>query len=323
MEYRILGNTGIKVSEIGYGAWGIGGAMWQGSKDDESLRALNRAIDLGLNFIDTALVYGEGHSENLVGKLMKERKEQLYVASKIPPKNRKWPAVPGSALRDAFPYDHIIRCTETSLKNLGVDTIDVQQFHVWDDSWASETEWQDAIATLKEQGKIRFFGMSLNNHEPDNALKVAATGLVDSFQVIYNIYDQTPEKNLFPLCQKNKIGIIVRVPLDEGGLSGTITAETQFPENDFRNSYFRDNRKQQVAEHTNALKKLLGKEAATLAELALRFCLHHPAVSTVIPGMRSRSNVEANCMISDGRNLSESLIVELRNHTWERDFYEG
>jgi len=323
MQYRILGKTGIKVSEIGYGAWGIGGAMWQGSQDEESLRALHRAIDLGLNFLDTALVYGDGHSENLIGKLMKERKEQLYFASKIPPKNRKWPAVPGSALRDAFPYDHIIRCTEMSLKNLGVDTIDVQQFHVWDDGWATETEWQDAIATLKEQGKIRFFGMSLNNHEPDNALKVAATGLVDSFQVIYNIYDQTPEKNLFPLCQKNKIGIIVRVPLDEGGLSGVITAETQFPENDFRNSYFRGNRKQQVAEHTNALKKLLGKEAATLAELALRFCLHHPAVSTVIPGMRSRSNVEANCMISDGRNLSESLIVELRNHTWERDFYEG
>jgi aryl-alcohol dehydrogenase-like predicted oxidoreductase len=297
--------------------------MWQGSKDDESLRALNRAIDLGLNFIDTALVYGDGHSENLVGKVVKERKEQLYIASKIPPKNRKWPAVPGSALRDAFPYDHIIKCTEISLKNLGVDTIDVQQFHVWDDGWATETEWQDAVATLKEQGKIHFFGMSLNNHEPDNALKVASTGLVDSFQVIYNIYDQTPEKNLLPLCQKNKIGIIVRVPLDEGGLSGAITAETQFPENDFRNSYFRGNRKQQVAERTNALKKLLGKEAATLAELALRFCLHHPAVSTVIPGMRSRSNVEANCLISDGRNLSESLIVELRNHTWDRDFYEG
>ena len=323
MQYRILGKTGIKVSEIGYGAWGIGGAMWQGSKDEESLRALHRAIDLGLNFIDTALVYGDGHSENLVGKLLKERKEQLYVASKIPPKNRRWPAVPGSALRDAFPYDYIIKCTEMSLKNLGVDTIDVQQFHVWDDGWAMETEWQDAIATLKEQGKIRFFGMSLNNHEPDNALKVAATGLVDSFQVIYNIYDQTPEKNLFPLCQKNKIGIIVRVPLDEGGLSGAITAETQFPENDFRNSYFRGDRKQQVAEHTNALKKLLGKEAATLAELALRFCLHHPAVSTVIPGMRSCSNVEANCLISDGRNLSESLIVELRNHKWDRDFYEG
>ena len=322
MEYREFGKTGIKISEIGYWAWGIGGAMWQGSKDDESLRALHRAIDLGLNFIDTALVYGDGHSENLVGRVMKERNERLHVSSKIPPLNMRWPAVKGSVLRDAFPFDHIIKCTEKSLKNLNVDTIDVQQFHVWDDGWAAETEWQDAIAKLKEQGKIRFFGMSLNNHEPDNALKAAATGLVDSFQVIYNIYDQAPEKNLFPLCRKNNIGIIVRVPLDEGGLAGNITAGTKFPENDFRNSYFRDNRKQQVAEHTDALKKLLGREASTLAELALRFCLHHPAVSTVIPGMRSVSNVEANCKFSDGRKLSDSLIAELRKHTWERDFYE-
>jgi aryl-alcohol dehydrogenase-like predicted oxidoreductase len=283
---------------------------------------LHRAIDLGLNFIDTALVYGRGHSENLVGKVIKERKEQLYVTSKIPPKNGRWPALAGSALRDVFPYDHIIKCTEASLKNLGVERIDVQQFHVWDDGWAADTEWQDAIASLKEQGKIRFFGMSLNNHQPDNALKVAATGLVDSFQVIYNIYDQTPEKNLFPLCLKNGIGIIARVPLDEGGLSGNITADTKFPESDFRNSYFQGSRKQQVFEHANALKNLLGKEAATLAELALRFCLHHGAVSTVIPGMRSIANVEANCLISDGRELSELLLDELQNHAWERDFYE-
>ena len=323
MEYRTFGKAGIKISEIGYGAWGIGGAMWQGSNDDESLRALHRAIDLGLNFIHTALVYGDGHSENLVGKVIKERKEQLYVTSKIPPKNRRWPALPGSALREVFPFDHIVKCTEMSLKNLGVDTIDVQQFHVWDDVWATETEWQDAIAKLKEQGKIRFFGMSLNNHEPDNALKVAATGLVDSFQVIYNIYDQSPENNLFPLCQKNRIGIIVRVPLDEGGLSGNIHSDTKFPDGDFRNSYFRGDRKQEVAKHTDALTKLLGNEAATLAELALRFCLYHPAVSTVIPGMRSISNVEANCQLSDGRKLSEPLIAELRNHKWERDFYQG
>jgi aryl-alcohol dehydrogenase-like predicted oxidoreductase len=322
MQFRMLGKTGMRISEIGYGAWGIGGAMWQGSKDDESLRALHRAIDLGLNFIDTALVYGNGHSENLVGRVIKERKERLFVTSKIPPKNLKWPALPGSALREVFPFDHIIKCTEMSLKNLGVDTIDVQQFHVWDDAWAMETEWQDAVATLKEQGKIRFFGMSLNNHEPDNALKVAATGLVDSFQVIYNIYDQAPENNLFPQCQKRKIGIIVRVPLDEGGLSGNINIDTKFPEGDFRNNYFRGNRKQQIAEHTDALKKLLGKEAATLAELALRFCLHHPAVSTVIPGMRSISNVETNCLLSDGRKLTESLIADLRNHKWERDFYQ-
>jgi len=311
------------VSEIGYGAWGIGGAMWQGSKDDESLRALHRSIDFGLNFIDTALVYGDGHSENLVGKVIKERKERLFVTSKIPPKNLKWPARKGSTLRDAFPMDHIITCTEKSLKNLGVDTIDVQQFHVWDDGWAADAEWQDAIAKLKEQGKIRFFGMSLNNHEPDNALKAAATGLVDTFQVIYNIFDQSPEKNLFPLCLKNNIGIIVRVPLDEGGLSGTMTAVTKFPDGDFRNSYFRGDRLAQVAEHADALKKLLGSEAATLPELALRFCLQHPAVSTVIPGMRSISNVEANCRLSDGRKLSDSLMTELRHHTWDRDFYQG
>jgi aryl-alcohol dehydrogenase-like predicted oxidoreductase len=323
MEYRTLGKTGIIISEIGYGAWGIGGAMWQGSKDDESIRALHRAIDLGLNFIDTALVYGDGHSENLVGKIIKERKEQIYVASKIPPKNLKWPASPGTALRDAFPYDYIIKCTELSLKNLRADTIDVQQFHVWDDAWAAETEWQDAIAKLKEEGKICFFGISINDHQPDNALKTAATGLVDSFQVIYNIYDQTPENNLFSLCQKNRIGVIVRVPLDEGGLSGNITAETKFPEGDFRNNYFRGNRKQQVVEHADSIKKLLGKEAAKLPELALRFCLYHPAVSTVIPGMRSVSNVEANCLLSDGRKLTESLITELRNHKWERNFYKG
>jgi aryl-alcohol dehydrogenase-like predicted oxidoreductase len=323
MEYRALGQTGLNISEIGYGAWGIGGSMWQDSNDDESFRALHRAIDLGLNFIDTALVYGDGHSENIIGKVIKERKERLYVTSKIPPKNRKWPAVPGTTLREVFPFDHIITCTETSLKNLGVDTIDVQQFHVWDDAWTSDTEWQDAVAALKEQGKIRFFGISLNNHEPDNALKVAASGLVDSFQVIYNIYDQTPENNLFPLCLKNKIGIIVRVPLDEGGLSGNISAETIFPKGDFRNSYFRNDRKKQVAAHTDALRKLLGKEAATLPELALRFCLHHPAVSTVIPGMRSIKNVEANCMLSDGRKLSQTLLDELRSHTWDRDFYQG
>jgi aryl-alcohol dehydrogenase-like predicted oxidoreductase len=323
MQYRTLGRTGIKISEIGYGAWGIGGAMWQGAKDDESIRALNRAIDLGLNFLDTALVYGDGHSENLVGSVVKARKEQLYVASKIPPKNLRWPARPGTALRDAFPYEHIIKSTETSLKNLNLDAIDVQQFHVWDDVWAADTEWQDAIAKLKEQGKIRYFGISINDHQPDNALKAAATGLVDSFQVIYNIFDQTPESNLFQFCISNGIGIIVRVPLDEGGLTGKINPETIFPEGDFRNNYFRADRKQQVAERASSLAKLLGKESATLPELALRFCLHHPAVSTVIPGMRSIRNVEANCDISDGRKLSPELIAELRKHRWERNFYQA
>ena len=284
--------------------------------------ALHRAVDLGLNFIDTALAYGDGHSENLVGKVIKERKERLYVASKIPPKNGKWPAQPGTTLREAFPYDYIVKMTETSLKNLNVDSIDVQQFHVWDDGWTQDAEWQDAIAKLKEEEKIRFFGISVNDHQPDNALKAAATGLVDSFQVIYNIFDQTPENNLFPLCQKNNIGIIVRVPLDEGGLTGKITSETKFPLGDFRNRYFRSDRKEQVEERTRALAKLLGEEAATLPEMALRFCLHHPAVSTVIPGMRSVVNVEANCRLSDGKKLSDRMLSDIREHKWERNFYK-
>jgi len=321
MKYRVLGRTGIQVSEIGYGSWGIGKALWQGAEDDESLRALHRAVDLGLNFIDTALVYGDGHSEGLVGRVVRERKERLTVASKIPPKNSRWPARPETKLSDAFPYDHIIKSTETSLKNLGLDAIDVQQFHVWMDDWANEQEWKDAIAKLKEQGKIRFFGISINDHEPHNALKVAATGFVDTFQVIYNIFDQSPEDELLPLCQKLNIGVIVRVPLDEGGLTGSITPSTIFPDGDFRNRYFRDNRKAEVFSRVNELKKIIGGEAANVAELALRFCLHHPAVSSVIPGMRSVANVERNCAVSDGRMLSKALIDRLRAHRWQRNFY--
>lgn len=322
MEYRTLGRTGLRISEIGYGAWGIGGEMWRGSDDRESIRALHRAVDLGLNFIDTALVYGDGHSESIVGKVLKERKEPLIVASKIPPKNRKWPARPGTPLREAFPYDHVIQSTEKSLKNLGVETIDVQQFHVWLDDWTDNSELQDAIAALKQQGKIRHFGISINDHQPANALKAGAAGLVDSIQVIYNIFDQSPEDQLFPLCLEKNIGVIVRVPLDEGGLTGAITPSTIFPEGDFRNRYFRDDRKQQVIDRVAGLKELLGPEAATLPELALRFCLHHPAVSSVIPGMRTLANVEANCGISDGRPLSVHLIAQLRNQRWDRNFYQ-
>jgi aryl-alcohol dehydrogenase-like predicted oxidoreductase len=321
MKYRTLGRTGLQISEIGYGAWGIGGAMWQGSDDRESIRALHRAVDLGLNFIDTALVYGDGHSESLIGKLLKERNEPLIVASKLPPKNGKWPARPGTPLHEAFPYDHIVKCTEQSLRNLDIAAIDAQQFHVWLDEWTENTEWQDAVEVLKQQGKIRHFGISLNDHQPFNALKVGAAGLVDSVQVIYNIFDQSPEDQLFPLCMNKNIGVIVRVPLDEGGLTGAIVPETTFPKGDFRNRYFRDDRKRQVADRVEKLKGLLGPEAATLPELALRFCLHHPAVSSVIPGMRTLANVEANCGISDGRALTPDVLTELRKHRWDRNFY--
>ena len=321
MNYRKLGRTHISVSEIGFGAWGIGGALWKGSQDDESLRALHKAIDLGVNFIDTALAYGQGHSERLIGSVLRERKERVYVATKIPPKNGEWPARKGSKLRDVFPHEYIIECTERSLRNLRTDTIDLEQFHVWNDDWTDDAEWSDAIAKLKEQGKISFFGVSINDHEPGNALRLGESGKVETFQVIYNIFDQSPEEKLFPFCRKHDIGIIVRVPFDEGSLTGSITPETRFQPGDFRDAYFRGERKQQVHERVGKLKELLGSEAETLPELALRFVLSHPAVSTVIPGMRRVSNVEANCRISDGRRLSDGLVVELRKHRWDRNFY--
>ena len=321
MKYRAFGKTGINVSEIGYGAWGIGGAMWQGATDPESLKALHTSIDLGLNFIDTALVYGDGHSEQLVGKVVKERKEQVYVATKIPPKNRQWPARPGTKLRDAFPHDYILQYTKMSLRNLGMDSVDILQFHVWSDEWTDDSEWSDAIAKLKEQGKIRHFGVSINDHQPENALRLAATGKVDTFQVIHNIFDQSPEDKLYPFCLEKNIGIIVRVPLDEGGLSGMITADTQFPPGDFRVDYFRDDRRQQIVDRVSKLKELLGEEAASIPELALRYVLSFPAVSTVIPGMRSVKNVQSNCSVSDGRSLSKKMMLELKNHRWDRNFY--
>jgi aryl-alcohol dehydrogenase-like predicted oxidoreductase len=321
MKYRTLGKTGIKVSEIGYGAWGIGEGMWIGSDDGESLKALHRGADLGMNFVDTALVYGEGHSEQLVGRFLRERKERIAVASKIPPVNRRWPARRGTKLSEAFPHDHIIESTETSLKNLGVESIDIQQFHVWTDEWSDLPEWFDAISHLKEEGKIRFFGISINDHQPDSALKVVASGRVDTVQVIYNIFDQSPEAKLFPLCLKKSIGVIVRVPFDEGALTGDVTASTIFPKGDFRENYFRGDRKQQVEDRVGRLRPLLGEEARTLPELALRFCLKNEAVSTVIPGMRRVGHVEPNCSASDGKALSDALLARLRQHRWERDFY--
>lgn len=285
------------------------------------MRALHKAIDMGVNFVDTALVYGDGHSEGLVGRLVRERKERIYVATKVPPKNGQWPARKGVDLNETFPHDYIIKKTEQSLKNLNLDFVDILQFHVWDDEWTDQAEWSDAISKLKEEGKIRHFGVSINDHQPENALKLAASGKVDTFQVIYNIFDQSPEDKLFPLCKEKNIGVIVRVPLDEGGLGGSITADTVFPDGDFRNNYFKGDRKKQIVDRVSKLMQISGTEAQSIAELALRFVLSHPAVSTVIPGMRSTKNVDANCGLSDGKLLSVKLLSELKKHRWVRDFY--
>ena len=322
MKYRTLGRTGLQVSEIGVGTWGMGGAMWGKTDDTESIKALNLAIDLGLNFIDTALAYGNGHSERLIGEVLKTRSEKIHVATKIPPKNRTWPAPERSKLKEVFPRNYIIDCTERSLKNLDVDALDLQQFHVWQDKWATDPEWQETTERLKDDGKIKALGISMNDHEPWNGIAAAKTGKIDTFQLIFNIFDQSPTDELFPFCEKENIGIIARVPLDEGSLTGKITPDTKFEKGDWRKNYFKGNRKVQVYERVEKLKKLLDEEAKTLPELALRYILSFPPVSTVIPGMRRTTHVKENLSVSDGRPLSNNLLEELKAHRWSRNFYQ-
>ena len=320
MEYRKLGRTGFEVSEIGYGAWGIGKSGWIGANDEESLRALQKAIDLGLNFIDTALAYGDGHSEQLVGQVARDQSKRIYVSTKVPPKNGQWPARPHVPVRDVFPGNYIIECTERSLRHLGTDSIDIQQLHVWNDDWVGQGDWLEAVQKLKEQGKIRFFGISINDHQPENALRLIETGVVDTVQVIYNVFDQSPEDKLFPACQQHNIGVIVRVPLDEGGLTGKVTPQSTFDPQDFRSSYFRGNRKQEVYTHVQSIASDLGVTVDDVPEIALRYVLSHPAVSTVIPGMRTVHNVERNMVVGDGKGLTEEQIQKLKKHRWIRNY---
>jgi aryl-alcohol dehydrogenase-like predicted oxidoreductase len=322
MRYRKLGGTPFEIGEIGYGAWGIGGRQWLGGSDDESLRALHTAIDCGLNFIDTALAYGGGHSEELVGQVVREARGRIVVATKVPPKNEIWPARPGIGIDAVFPYAHIIESTERSLKNLRLDAIDLQQLHVWNPEWVASDDWRRAAEDLKRAGKIRAFGVSINDHQPDSALELVRTGVVDTVQVIYNIFDQSPERNLFPLCRERHVGVLARVPLDEGALTGTITGESVFEPGDFRAEYFSGDRKQQVAEHVAALRRDLEGVDGALPEIALRFCLSHPAVTAVIPGMRRVKNALANCAASGKGPLDERTLAILRRHAWEKNFYD-
>lgn len=314
-----MGKTGLQVSEIGYGAWGIGASQWVGAQEDESVAALHRATELGINFIDTARGYGE--SERIVGRVVREHPgEEILVATKVPPKNGSWPASAGVDPSETFPGEHIRASLEESLRQSGLESFDVLQFHVWSDEWVGRGDWLETISALKQEGKIRFLGVSINDLQPENALDLIATGELDTVQVIYNVFHQQPEERLLPACRENGIGVIVRVALDEGGLTGRITADTTFPEGDFRNSYFAGDRKAQVEQHVNALVEDLGITSDDVAEIALRYVLDSPAVSTVIAGMRTVRNVERNVATSDGRRLSPEQRHKLKNHRWERNF---
>jgi aryl-alcohol dehydrogenase-like predicted oxidoreductase len=321
LPHRPLGKTGLEVSALGYGAWGIGGTGWVGADDDESLRALRRAIELGVDLVDTALGYGDGHSETLVGEAVRAAAETVAVATKVPPQNRQWPARAGVHADEAFPAEWVVSCTERSLRNLGLDTIDLQQFHVWSAEWLGQGSWLDAVEQLKRDGKIRFFGVSINDHSPASALRLVESGLVDAVQVIYNIFDQSPEDELFAAVRTAGVGVLARVPLDEGALTGSVQPDTTFPEGDFRNRYFAGERKAEVWQRAQAIAADLEVPVERLPEIALRFCISDDAVGTVIPGMRSVANVEKNAAAVESGPLDDEQLELLRAHRWLRNYY--
>jgi len=316
MRYRTLGRTGFEVSEMAHGLWGMSG--WSGSSDNESLAALQLAVDLGCNFFDTAWAYGEGKSDGLLGEIMARNPgKRIYAASKIPPANDKWPALPEYKYSDVFPPQHVFNYTDLIRKKLRTDAIDVLQFHVWDDSWTDVPEFRSTVEKLKRDRSIRYFGLSINRWQPENCIKALRTGLVDVVQVIYNIFDQSPEDRLFPICRELNIGVIARVPLDEGSLSGKMTLETRFPTEDWRSLYFGPENLANTVKRVDKLKEVVPAEM-TLPEMAMRFVLSSPAVSTTIPGMRKLEHVRQNIAASNAGALDEALLAELKKHRWDR-----
>jgi len=331
MMYRRLGRTGLQVSEIGYGTWMIANNrnLWTGADMGESLRSLHKFAELGGNYVDTAWLYGydKAHpgrhpSEELVGKFLREsRRDDIIVATKIPAKNGVMPARGGVSIEEVFPHHHIVQCVEDSLRSLGVDALDIVQFHVWHDEYVSQDGWKETISGLTQQGKVRFWGISVNDYQPSNCLQALATGHISLVQFIFNLFHQKPAGTLLPFASENDIGLVARVVFDEGGLTGNLTEQTVAADGDFRPMYFSGDRLAQLTEHVDRLKLLLDGEAGTLPELALRFPLSFDEVSTVIPGMRKTKHVLSNVAVSDGRRLAPAMMAQLKEHVWERNFY--
>ncbi|MGH7672589.1 MAG: aldo/keto reductase [Gemmatimonadales bacterium] len=326
MKTRTLGTTGYDVSEIGFGGWGLGADQWRGADDAVGRDALREAVDHGITFFDTALAYGNGHSERLIGEVLRAdlRAGRAIVATKMPPLNEEWPGKASKPLADVFPARHLSASTEQSLTNLGVEALPLQQLHVWHDAWLDDPEWEashDRMVRLKEQGKVLHWGISINDHAPETALRVLEDPLFETAQVIYNIYDRSPEKALFALARTKPLGVIVRVPFDEGALTGGIRATTLFPAGDWREGYFSGDRRAEVERRAKALAELLDDEVQTLPELALRFCLSSPEVSTVIPGMRRPAHVRQNTAASRNGPLSPHMLAKLDAHAWPKNWY--
>ncbi len=316
MRYRTLGRTGFSVSDIAHGLWGMG--SWSDSDDRQSAEALQSATDLGCNFFDSAWAYGDGRSDRLLGAhLKKNAGKQLFAASKVPPLNRRWPARSSYKYADVFPKTHVLATADSICEALQQPVIDLLQFHVWDDSWANEPEFRETVELLKSSGRVRAFGISLNRWEPANGIAAIRTGLVDTVQVIYNIFDQAPEDELFPACREHNVGVIARVPLDEGSLGGKLTPQTTFPAGDWRANYFNPANLHATLSRVERVKSSL-PEGMTLPEMALRFILSNLVVSTAIIGMRKQEHVRANIAASDAGPIKAALLAELKHHRWDR-----
>lgn len=334
MQYRTLGRTGWQIAEIGFGAWGIGGG-WGETDDAQAKQALHRYLDLGGNFLDTAYGYGDGHSEELIGQVLRERGRDslaggypIYVASKVPQKTFKWPLRPDISVKESFPVEWVVQCAERTLKNLGVETLDLLQLHAWTDSYNEQLDWYEAFVKLREQGKVRAFGVSINDYVPESGVRLAESDRIDAIQVIYNIFEQAPEQDLFPAAQAHGVGILARVPFEEGALTGALQPSSgyTFDPTDWRAAYFTQERLAEIGAHLAPLKTMLDAETPTLALLALRYCLHHRAVSSVLPGMRKLANVDANMTASDIRLLPETIAAlkaSAWRHGWVYPWCEG
>ena len=315
-----MGRLGWSVGEVGYGMWGIAGGS--GGFVDADLASapdcLDLAVELGCTFFDTAASYGRGVSELLLGRTLRANPGvRLRTATKVPPLDGEWPPRPDTALADVFPAGHVRDSLRRSLLNLGTDRVDLLQFHVWEDRWAADPAWPRLVTELKEEGLIGGFGLSVNRWQPANCLAALDTGLVDAVQVIYNVFDQAPQDELFGRCRADGVAVIARVPYDEGSLTGTLRPDSSWPAGDFRRSYFGPENLPPTLERVRALRAVL-PAGMTLPELALRFVLADPAVSVVIPGMRSPAHVRANLAASDAGPLPAELLAELRRHRWDR-----
>jgi aryl-alcohol dehydrogenase-like predicted oxidoreductase len=327
MKSRPYGKHSFHVSEIGYGAWAIGGS-WGAQSDDESLASLHRAHDHGCTYIDTAAGYGNGRSERLIGQVLRERAAakpdapRVTVATKTPATGPgAWPPSPHCRHEDRYPESYLRSNVAERLQNLGTDKIDILQLHTWTRAWNRDPVPFKILRKMQSEGLIGLVGVSTPEHDQNSVIDLMRGGWVDSVQVIYNLFEQEPAAELLEVAKECGVGVIVRVAFDEGVLTGKFNAETKFAEGDFRAGYFAGDRLTRSVARAEKIRADLEGSGFTMAQAALKFVLAHPAVSTVIPGIRTVNQAELNCAVSELPDLSPELLVKLRRHNWRRAFW--